>query len=620
MGEAWKGFARTGPGRNLREFFTILRKEIADNNASGLKGRECVLLLNTRKGYWVYKIFQKEEPGDAVKVYSDRFLQKMLDFTELKGKIIYLADDTLIQGHSLLETYEILAREVDEDFLCPVVFAMCDTVDVAQKRRSATGIAKSFWDRLKYYLLMSEDEISELCITETQLIHSEGIPNMIDLPFLRDSGRANSQMDFQFRLTKQQFKILQRKREKWTFHFNENSVEDKNVLLGFIMQMENEQLFQETKEFVYDFVMEGTYIEDGNDGVLIVLTPFAILKSMSKDFLLDLWETLIDREGDSAGNAGPDSAGDDVTDRNRWIRYHRECVYVLSMMVAESFRREVAEEAGIKFEYDYDILKDHFPQDMIEKMRQTEKSIKDDENLFWDRLKKVSCRKNDCICGKKEPENNRADKIRYDQAKAYKETWQILKDTKDEFILLQSCGQTSEQKPTSLLEIGRIEKLLDDKFEFVSVQERRYALTRVVVTILRSSVCGNKLEISPDRKCLMRGFRYGENSDLLLPFFDLFFYWAVILLVSKYEMDGAERRYADFTAKLRRRYEELKLLSDDTAKDNFGRNCIYYKKALEGRQYLYNKYCFVQPYLCNKVSTRKAYYMEKMEEFVEKDC
>lgn len=610
MSNAWNKFVEKEQGGYLKVFFSELKKEIVTYNTSGSGEREGILLLNTRKGYWLYKIYEKEEMDvdGTIKVYSDRYVRKTLDFTALEGKLIYLVDDTLTHGCSLLETYELLEEKVNDALICPVVFAINDKVNVQQKRESASGISKDFWDKLKYYLLMSEDELGELCILETQLIHLEGIPNMIDLPFLKDSSSTAGALDFRFHLTKEQFRVLQRERKGWTFHFNTHIIEEKNVLQGFIIQMNNEQLLEKGKEFVHDLVMEGTYVEGEDGSFLVVFTPFAILKSMSKPFLLQLWNVLFDECEEYSDHT------EDGEDRNRWIKYHRECVYALSMIITECFCKEVADEIGIRVEYDYDILKDHFPDSMIVRMQKMEKELKEKEDLLFRRLERMYDQKNPFVCDMVGYKTER--KQKYNEDSAYKELRKMIQDIKDDYIKQQD-GQMSGKGLTSVLEIGQMEKFLEDNYEFSSKQEKRYALTRVIVTILRSSVCSNKLEISQDGKYLIRGFRYGENSDLLLPFFDVYFYWAVILLISKCEMKGAIKCYETFVKKLKRKYEELKLLRDDAAEENFKWNSDYYKRALDFGQYVYNKFCFVQPYLQNQMSETKAYYMGKMEEFVE---
>lgn len=609
MSDAWKMFVKTEQGSRLKDFFLRLNHKIG-RDSSDRKKQKGVLLLNTRKGYWIYKIFEKEEACDVlpVMVYSDRYVQKMLDLQAFEGKMIYLADDTLIRGNNLLETYELLADKVGEEKICPIVFAMNGRIDIEKKKQSAEGRRKNFWGKLKYYLLMSEDELGELSIKETQLIHREGIPNMIDLPYLEDADRNADALNYQVCLTGDQFEALQKKRKGWEFHFNSYAMENETVLQGFIIQMKDEQLLQNTAEFAHDYVVEGTYLMDENGNARVVFTPFAILKSMNKAFLLKLWNALFDGCKEYV-----DSKEDVVT--NEWIRYYKECVYALSMMVAGSFCREVAAEIGFALNYDYKILKDHFPESMIDRMRDLERIMQREGELFRSRLEKIYGEVNDCTYkGKKLGERQ---KRKYDEEALFKAIHEIILLKKD---ALGEQPPTREQRLESILGIEEMERCMNQWFEFETEQEKRFALTRVIVTILRSSICNNKLELDPEGNCLIRGFRYGENSDLVLPFFDLYFYWAVILLVSKYTMEGAACHYKDFAIKLRRAYEELGLLGDDVSKENFKLNDSYYNRVLKGKNYLYNKFCFVQPYLKGRVEGVQAFYMKKMEEFVEEYC
>ena len=107
----WNQFALTRHGSQLSRFFHKLNAEIAEVTENPDKS-DGVLLLNTKKGYWLYKVFDREETVHSLDVYSDCYAQKLIDYTLLKDKLIYLVDDTLIHGNGLLDTYKLLEANI----------------------------------------------------------------------------------------------------------------------------------------------------------------------------------------------------------------------------------------------------------------------------------------------------------------------------------------------------------------------------------------------------------------------------------------------------------------------------------------------------------------------------
>lgn len=148
----WQKFVKEQYGNMIYEFFKKVNYEIADVRADSEK-KGAILLLNTKKGYWMYKVFEREEKQEVkrIEVCSDRYVKKIENFSRLKGKLIYLLDDTLSHGYSLLETYKLLANNIEEKYICPVVFALEDTVDLEKEKGCAEDKeAANFWTKLKF--------------------------------------------------------------------------------------------------------------------------------------------------------------------------------------------------------------------------------------------------------------------------------------------------------------------------------------------------------------------------------------------------------------------------------------------------------------------------------------
>lgn len=611
-------FSQMREGKYLVEFFEKLCKEIEGVKNNPYKPddiSDAVLLLNTRKGYWIYKIYEHSAgvQKPSYKVISDRYVKKIIYYSYLKDKLIYLVDDTLIKGYSLLETYMLLAQFVDEDHICPLVFALCDEVDIEAKISETAGTECNFWKKLKSYIRLSEDQIGEFCIRETELLHQEQIPFVIDLPFLKDKKKRNSELDFSVSLTAEQFRRLQNGNNYWKFHLNEfKHVASKrdNILQGFIIQMRDEQLLEKCKGFVYDFVVEGIYSSGESGNVNVVFVPFAIVNSMSLELTNNLWETLFDKKGKTAGslNVGSKLFLNDI------VRKHRECIYILSMMIAERFAPFFEELTGTQLGYNYTIMEEHYPRKFRDTVKHLEKEMKKNPDIIVERIIQSSFYKEDSVKDKIISQNLSP----YDETAAYDIINGELQAKRDILWNKNNEIAVKGRDEIAMLEIGQIRKILDTKFSFASQDERRYSLTRIVVTMLCISTCSNKLVLSEDKKSLLRGFRYGENSDLLLPFFNLYFYWAVVLFRDKVSPEKAAERYDLFVSKLKEQFDELHLFGRKFTEDKFEQNRRYFKKAIRNDFQIYNKTFLLSPYLFGQEEQSTVFYMEKMEEFIKK--
>ena len=164
MMNSWEQFINTTCGAKLKYFLVKLNNEIWDVNNHPSK-KNAVLLLNTRKGYWIYKVFEKNtKNAHKIELYSDRYVRKIVDISRLKDKFIYLVDDSLSQGASLLETfYLLIGLGIEPKMIFPLVFAMSLEVDIEKKVEIARQAGQEeevwFWEKLNYFIHMSDDGI-----------------------------------------------------------------------------------------------------------------------------------------------------------------------------------------------------------------------------------------------------------------------------------------------------------------------------------------------------------------------------------------------------------------------------------------------------------------------------
>ena len=455
--------------------------------------------------------------------------------------------------------------------------------------------------------------MGHFCTYETKMMHAENIPYVIDLPYLKEV-QQSQKVNFEVVLTWEQFTALQQENELWKFHFNEYKLEydtEGDVLQGFIIQMKDEQLLARMEKFISDYIITGTYWVDEEQKVHLVFVPFAVAHSISMEAVKVLWVSLMGEEYASSSGVVWDLGH---AKENLWRRCYRECVYVMSMETAERFKVYLESLTGIMLCYDYDVLKEHFSEEFVERAKEIEKEILEDSGRI---CKAVENLKGIYSRGYSFKEDLFEDDDQEEYDESFEETIYdlILGEIEKRKKTFLANPETGEK--TAALEYGEIGKILDSRFSFRAEEERRYVFTRIIVTLLQTSTCSGRIFVDYTKGKIEKGLRYGENSDLLLPFLDLYFYWAIVLLVEKEGKKAVLESYDRLVRKLEVQYRELGLCGKKITKKRFCRNEQYFRMVLENNFQLYNKYFYFEPYFRGKQSAADMYYMKKVEEFVE---
>lgn len=584
--EAWNSFKKSKYGKWMKNFFEQLTNEIS-KFSSDSNQEEGLLILNTKKAYWMYKVYQRNENPPKIAFVSDRFVQKCTDFSCLKGKRIYLVDDTLSHGWALLETYRMLAHFVEDKNICPVTFAL-NAEESCLKEKKSNNVNQDFWRKLKYALQLSGEEINELCVRETYMLHQEGIPFSIDLPYLKATEKKERALEFGITLSKAQFELLQKGNELWEFHRNvyDNPMDGKRIFDGFIMEMRDRELLASTSDFALNYIVEGTCRRNEDGSVNIVFIPFTLVKSMGKKLQDDLWLAIF---GDDSRLKDCKVYKDEVLQYNSYVKKHRECIFALSLMIAEKFRKFLRETIGVCIDYNYDILKDHFTGLFIDEMRRMEAVLRDDPEYIREKILS-GVWKNDYVSleAYQKPEKEIL-KRPYDEGQAFELITKTMERNRNKICAdFQRSGRDPE-KEDNFISVEELQHILDTNFYFNTEEERRYALTRAVVTMLRTSMCNNKVLVDGEK--VGRGFRYGENTDLLLPFFNVFFYWAILLMVEKIGKQKLLDEYERVMEYLKREFMFYGIWERKITPGHFQENRDYFKNVLRDKANLYNK-CF----------------------------
>lgn len=621
----WQQFAQTRYGYQLSRFFEKLNAEIADIT-SNPDMQDGILILNTKKGYWLYKVYEREEAARPVQVCSDRYAQKLMDYSVLHNKLIYLVDDTLIHGNGLFHTYRLLTEKIeDHRYICPIVFALHENIDLKERAESTDGIEHEFWSSLQYYVKMTDQQIGEFCVSVTDLLHSAGIPYVIDLPYLKDENYSDNKTNFEIQMTKQQFEELKKETDLWKFCPNSLQVLDVEFLRGFTIHMKDEPLLAAVRDCFIDFTVTGTYIEDGEENVRAVFVPFAMAKSVTRERMEQLWNLFAESISIKPDiKLTDDSIEDEVSDR-MLVRGYRECIYFLSMVIAERFKKHLKEVTGISLVYDNEIIKEHFPGNFVKRAEAMEEKLKSEPDTIERKLLKLADTvipervMNDIVNSSLEVNNYILENSQREDTdrKQQKENYDAEKA--DKIILSKILEQRTdvlEGKKLRLLEAGSIYRLFEDKFSFRDNLEERYAQSQNMISFLMASLFGNRLWVSRNKKMILKGFRYGENSDLALTFLNRGFYWAVVLMSEKKGKEAMKGFYDRFIYDLRDLFSRRGLFDSYITEENFQENNQYFKNVVQNDLHLYNKSFYFRPYYRGELPKSEIRVMNEIEDFV----
>ena len=158
--------------------------------------------------------------------------------------------------------------------------------------------------------------------------------------------------------------------------------------------------------------------------------------------------------------------------------------------------------------------------------------------------------------------------------------------------------------------------MLFRSFSFRDNIEERYAQSQNMISFLMASLFGNRLWVSRNKKVILKGFRYGENSDLALTFLNRGFYWAVVLMSEKKGKEAMKGFYDRFIYDLRDLFSRRGLFDSYITEENFQENNQYFKNVVQNDLHLYNKSFYFRPYYRGELPKSEIRVMNEIEDFV----
>ena len=501
-----------------------------------------VFVLINRKGYWDYKIaFPEGYKGrlGSQKIISDRYLEK-LSRRELRkllqGKNVIIYDDSLTNGSNLFY-YFLLCKNAEAKTIVPIVYALNITFpskrseqlmireagrirnEEFRNKGKIKGLIDEFTETLKFRLLLNTSETDIMSRWQTALFQKNVCPLVMDLPIINHLSKS---LENKILLSSEQFERLkQNTGSSWQYVENIAGGLERPITASYF-RYEDTLLESQFSNLFHDFVIKCKYekYEENENCMHVVFTPFAIARSTSFKNVLNCFRLLFDgtsyAEKIFEGLSDADFIREKMEkDDNICNALFRAVIYRMSSYIGQKFRQYVKAELGMDLDYDWKIMEENVDDTFIDTQKDWCRSF--DEELFQNRLLQYhdDGRKIAPIAEKDAP-NTKKEKATQERINIYIRK-RVIEKKQDIEISLTERIYTFET----------IEYELTHHFSFENEKERKTMITNVCLAFLETNSFGNYIMVNGEEHVMFRGFRYGENSEILLHD-DLWFFYVYL--------------------------------------------------------------------------------------------
>ena len=536
-----------------------------------------VLLLITRKGYWAYKTLMDDAAWEELKrrnrtawekiksgekkILPDRYLMKMKNPDEFKNERVFVYDDTMTRGANLFFYYSYLTSKRHNINTTPVVYALSTEYPSKQAhdmlvneyqrvarnneeqdwKETAEAVINKFNNTLRWYRRLTSENLAEVCVCETKLFNKNLCPLVIDLPILScmrigdnytKPAYMNNGTGEGILLTKEQFRRLTDQNLQWRFvsnHFPDNYIdypssyfEMRDIAVGNL------------KNVVLNMIVKCKY-KLVDDKIKAVFVPFAVYRSMNFSDTATVFYILW----------GETEFGEDILNfikgkirekykqeielsksnigTNKWVievmrENHNLCrnmfraiIFYLSAYIGSEFKDYVKETIHIELDYDWEFMRGSFSSMFCSTFKKMCDSGKAWNSYFM---------QTPCV----ESIRPTSPSAMYNAPKKIATKELIEKCIRKKVIdkkndINYESINTSEGMERNLLErvyvIENIENDIEKEFIFENDNTKISYLTMVITDMLENSRLGNAIFIDNQKEVIYRGFRTGENSEIL---------------------------------------------------------------------------------------------------------
>lgn len=524
-----------------------------------------IFVLINRKGYWDYKIFfpdgiKNKLNGRKMKIISDRYLEKC-SRRELKrlvqGKIVSIYDDSLTNGSNLFYYY-LLCKAAGAEEIIPMVYALnsafpSENAKVLMRRETTRICDEEFWGRyskdglidefiskIKFRVLLDNCETERMSRWQTVLFQQNVSPLVMDLPIINRMRGNNSK---KILLSWEQLdRLKQSANDRWKYIENIGGGLKEPIVASYF-QFEDTLLEWVFSNLFYNYVVKCKYekCKENENYVRVVFTPFAIARSTTFESILECFCLLYYGTAYAKEIFGEVSKEEFIgkkmeEDDNVCNALFRAVIYRISSYIGMKFQKYVNDVLGMDVEYDWKIMEDNFDSVFIGTHREWCQSF--DEDAFETQLLQYC----DDIRIQPIAEERvvNADKVKATQEKVNNHIRMRLIEKK------KAINCPLEER---IYTFEAIEYELENRFSFRDDRERKTMITNACLLFLETNSFSNYILVNSKEHILYRGFRYGENSEILLHE-NFWFFYAYLYAYYDNAMGKLKDGYQSFTQQL----------------------------------------------------------------------
>lgn len=493
-----------------------------------------------RSSYWLFLILCAQNGWmiDKSRILSDRYVIKEYDL-KLKDKRVALIDDTMMTGYALYRVFSKL-RQWYPEMQIETMVVYCGTQkiepqQISRNPKAERALIDEFVSSIQYVTEASYETLGAFSFHMARLVQHSMVPYVVELPFLVNSEYAVGEYLKDLRqdvsaertvtIPGRAFLHLISSENNWHYRDNSYSLPNEEEIYCGYFYYSGAELQKAFGGYLLRSIVKCRYEWLENDQVKILFTPFAVFQCMdyeeARKITLRLYEgTAYENFLQKAQDRIQEGLG--KLDEKFEVAIYRSIVYFVSEYIARLFSDYVS-EFGILLGQNEDLLENHvsdvFANTVGEIMNWSRKRFllrlfrvsqdyQDGEQRYFDR---------NCSYSYEE-------RLELSYQELYNEVIRRKRQTHTVFSF------TLEEMTEFLYrEVG-----------FPSIETLKDCLVGALLRMLDIGILGNVLEY--DKGNIKRGFRYGENSDVILPYYNPYVFWALDLkyrqIEKEYEEDG----------------------------------------------------------------------------------
>ncbi len=539
----------------VKSLKSVLDKAVAEN---------APVIFMCRKAYWLYRTLRcysqewDKKYGQLV-ILSNRLIIKEPDELLNKGyHVVYVYDDTVNTGRSLYQIYKIL-KAMKPEFEVRLVVACApeskETLKeklIVQEKGENPEQIEEFFKTLSIGYYVNIDEIGWISSQEIYMYQRELIPYVIELPFMKEETDTKivqwtDKNPYVINLRKEIFRSLCISGTQWDYVDNsyfwpdrlENGRIDRVIHCGFF-HYHNIYVDKSLGDYAPELIVKCRYEETEEGKIQAVFTPFAVMDSISMEEAWKMFSCFYMNTHyfkkkkeiyDFLQRSNNNTEEYRQSREQLGVAVFRANVFFFSLYVCRVFERMVSRVINCSLVLDDEYMKESFSEDFIKYVDKVSKWEPEDFLNKIRRLEPIS----------KISVKNQFRNIRYEYIKNDVEGMLAQ-------VRLEILRRKREKSENIFIPIEEIKDYVFDKTLDKDLKTRNQILLSIILQMTDQSVIGNSLRVDDENR-IYRGYRYGENSDVVLPFRNTYIQLVVetfydnCQMISGYNSDKARQIY-----------------------------------------------------------------------------